>query len=114
MIQSDLTAVEFINGTGLVRDYYSTNHSRPTIYKRASVNTISVTSDGSSYVQAIFERPFITSYPGNMVLTDGGVVMFALAWNPSNPRMSFHGRNLLYIYGSLLNNSMITITPNKN
>jgi hypothetical protein len=28
--------------------------------------------------------------------------------------MSFHGRNLLYIYGSLLNNSMITITPNKN
>ena len=67
-------------------------------------------TDGYSYIQARFERPFITNNPRDKVLSSGSEARFALAWNNNNSMVSFHGRNIAYINGILLNNTNIAIS----
>lgn len=74
------------------------------------MNALYTGTDGYSYTQARFERPFITNNQRDKVLQSGGEARFALAWNPNNTMVSFHARNLAFINGVLLNNSNIQIS----
>jgi hypothetical protein len=97
-----MTVVEINNGVVTANDYWSVTTKRPNLDTHNDVTLLASDTDGKSYVRVKYERPLNTGDAEDNVLQAGELRNFSLAFR-SNPKLAFHGKNLLFFDGKLAN-----------